>query len=379
MSNYKNKVNKIRSFAIVAFISVYLFSSCGLPENVLYAPDNDLIRYTGRIDFSEPFAPVLIGSASYAEMNFKGDSCQLQFRKLNPEGEHNYISVEIDGEDLGRFKIENSMMESITIHAKKQSESHNIKIFKATEASNNYIAFGGIYCLQLLPLNDSPSRKIEFIGNSITCGMGNDLTDIPCDAGLWYDQHNAYWAYGPIAARELNSQYLLSSVSGIGVYRNWNSLKPVMPDVYENMYLNTDDSKHWDFSSYVPDLVSICLGTNDMSLGDGVKERLPFDSAIYVREYISFVETIYNKYPETQVCLLTSPMVKGEGGQLLKRCLQSIQDIINEEFQDRKPLAVFEFPEGIEPHGCGYHPDINDHKQMAEAVLPFYRELMAWE
>lgn len=55
------------------------------------------------------------------------------------------------------------------------------------------------------------------------------------------------------AAFELNGEYhgryMLSSVSGIGVYRNWNSDGPTMPDVYKNTYLNTDTTKVWKFSS----------------------------------------------------------------------------------------------------------------------------------
>ena len=42
---------------------------------------------------------------------------------------------------------------------------------------------------------------IEFIGNSITCGAAADPSEVPCDAGVYHDQHNAYAAYGPRVAR----------------------------------------------------------------------------------------------------------------------------------------------------------------------------------
>ncbi len=364
--------------AIPALILFTFLSSCKRQEFQLYAPDHGNIRYSGRVDFMDKREPVLIGSASFVEMSFQGDSCQVLLRKLNPENEHNYISLELDGEDLGRTKIGSTIFEALTIHAENISDRHILKIFKATEAQNNYIAFGGIFCESLTELPPLHGKKIEFIGNSITCGMGNDLTNIPCDSGLWYDQHNAYWAYGPIVARELNTQFLLSSVSGIGIYRNWNSLRPAMPEVFENMYLNTDETRKWDFNSYTPDLVSICLGTNDMSLGDGIQERLPFDSAEYVSGYIDFVKVIYSKYPDTQVCLLTSPMIHDEQGMLLKGCLMAVQEIIDEEYSDRNPVAVFEFPSEIVPHGCSYHPNINDHKQIAAYLVAFYREVMHW-
>ena len=353
-----------------------VFSSCSRQEMIDLTADNELIRYAGRIDFSNPNEPILISSASFLEFNFEGDSCIVLFKKLNPPGEPNYISVELDGADQGRTKITNNSFEEIAIKADGPG-IHQLRIFKATEAQNNQIVFGGIKSFGLKPLEAMPEKRIEFIGNSITCGMGNDLTDIPCDSGLWYDQHNAYWAYGPIVARELETQFQLSSVSGIGIYRNWNGVGAVMPQVYENMYLNTDAKKKWDFGRYTPDLVSICLGTNDLSLGDGVNERLPFDSAAYVSAYIDFLATVYTHYPEAQVCLLTSPMVHGEPGVKLNNCLNAVKQHYDQKKMG-KPLAIFEFPSHLEPHGCSYHPDTEDHKQMAEVLVPFYKVLMNW-
>lgn len=346
-------------------------------------PANDAhLRYAGRVDLLNPAEPVLIGSASSVEIPFTGDSVQLLLKKLNPEGEHNYISLELDGEYLRRIRLEKDTVESFTVQAPVASDSgkHILKIYKATEASNGNVAFLGVKATELSALPEAPRRKIEFIGNSITCGMGVDYEEIPCDSGVWYDQHNAYLAYGPRVARSLEADFMVSCVSGIGVYRNWNSNEgeePVMPDLYENRYLDTDDNKPWDFSSFSPDLVSIALGTNDFSDGDGVKERQPFDSARYVSKYIEFVNTVYSKYPQTQITILTSPMVSGEKGILYLNSLRAVQEHFMKVAPDKKPIAVYNF-ESITPHGCGYHPDKDDQRQMAEALTPFYKEVMGW-
>ena len=150
-----------------------------------------------------------------------------------------------------------------------------------------------------------------------------------------------------------------------------------MPEVYQNRYLNTDAAKEWDFSRFQPQLVSIALGTNDFSDGDGSKERQPFDSATYVAKYIDFVNTLYCKYPDTQITLLTSPMVSGEKGTAFLNSLRAVQEHFRKEKPDKKPIAVFNF-ESITPHGCGYHPDQEDQRLMAEQLLPFYKEVMGW-
>ena len=362
---------------IVYFFAIFLIiSACQKDELTEFQPDNPNIRYSGRMDWKNE-KPVLISSASFVELSFSGDSCIIKMQNQNPDGLHNYISMELDGEYLGRMKIEGDDMQEYTITATKPESQHHLKIFKETEAQNGQVIFGGVKCNSLNELPSLPGKKIEFIGNSITCGMGADLEAIPCDAGVWYDQHNAYLAYGPRVARTLDAQFILSSVSGIGIYRNWNSNGPVMPDVYENTYLNTNTSIKWDFDKFMPDLVSICLGTNDFSDGDGINERLPFDSANYVSRYISFLKDIHQKYPKAQVCLLSSPMLSGEKADLLASCLNSIKEYLAANDPEMKPIAVYHF-QTVVPHGCGYHPDINDHAEMAEELLPFYKEVMGW-
>lgn len=84
-----------------------------------------------------------------------------------------------------------------------------------------------------------------------------------------------------------------------------------MTQIYKNLYLNIASSKKYDFS-IKPNIVTICLGTNDLSDGDGIKPRLEFDRQKYLTNYIIFVETIYKHYPNTKILLLNSPMIDGE-------------------------------------------------------------------
>ena len=341
-----------------------------------YSADEALLRYAGRIDFSDPTAPVLIGSASYVELSFSGDSCQVLLRKMHANG-HQYVSIELDGEYLERLKVAGDSLVAFTIKPNRKARWHHLKIYKATEAQNGNVAFAGVHAEKLYKLPKNPSKTIEFIGNSITCGMGIDWKEIPCGSGHWYDQHNAYWAYGPRVARTLDAQFVLSSVSGIGIYRNWNGVGPVMPAVYANLYLNDKIKSKWTPEGFEPDLVSICLGTNDFSEGDGARERKPFDADQFTSEYIAFVQTIYDRYPETQICLLTSPMVSGEKGEKFLNCLEAVKAHFSESRPDKKEIAIYNFS-SIVPQGCDQHPDKEDHEKMAQQLLPFYEKVMGW-
>jgi hypothetical protein len=366
-------MKSIAKLLIILFIAGFI-SGCEVKAPQKYNAGNNLLTYSGRIDKISSNEVVLIGSAASVSMLFTGDTCVVYLKNNTPNKLHNFISIELDGEDLGRTMLEGDSMIAMPVEIAFKLDKHKLSIYKSTEAANGNVIFGGVLCQQLVEQQGLPEKRIEFIGNSITCGMGNDTLDIPCHTDLWYDQHNAYWAYGSIVARALKINYMLSSVSGIGIYRNWNVEDgPTMPMVYENRYLNTDGSKKWDFSSFTPNVVSICLGTNDLSDGDGIHVRHPFDATIFTSKYIKFLETIYSHYPETQIALLGSPMITGEKDSILIKCLTNVKNHF--EGTNHKPITIFQF-DGITPHGCDSHPDIEDHMQMAEQLIPFYQQLL---
>jgi len=327
-------------------------------------------KYLGRIDKVLKEETCLVGSASSVEFIAKGKTIDLL---LNAKGsEHNYISIEINGFYDKRYKILNSEEDTkITLNL---SESINrIGIYKATEAASGEVVFKGIQAEELVPLPIEKRSTIEFIGNSITCGALADDTLVPCGQGVYHDQHNAYLAYGPRTARALNTNFILSAVSGIGIYRSWNDehiLVPIMPEVYENLYLNLDPKKKY-VAEPAPDVLTICLGTNDLSDGDGLNPRLPFDGEKFTKNYIQFVEMLFKLYPRTKIALLNSPMVSAEKSAALSACLEKVK----EHFEKEHVIRIFSFTL-LQPGGCNYHPGIEDHKTMSEELIPFLKEFL---
>lgn len=324
----------------------------------------------GRTERNTDNSIVLISSASAVAFSFKGDSCEISLQSKNEYGHHAYVSLELDGEYLGRIRVENQLKKyPIKITSNKK---HTLKIFKATEASTGGILFNGATAT-LIKTHLKVKKKIEFIGNSITCGMGADTKEIPCGQGEWFDQHNAYLAYGPVLSRNLDVDFQLSSVSGMGMYRNWNDEnEPVMPNVYENLYLNNDASKPYGFD-FKADIISIALGTNDFSEGDGTKERQPFSSEKFIANYVDFIKMLYKHNPNVQIVVVNSPMVNGARDKVFTACLEKIRDSFKNE--KLKPIQIFKFM-AVTPHGCTTHPDADDHKMMAQQYEPFLKKLL---
>ncbi|GAB3241361.1 SGNH/GDSL hydrolase family protein [Hymenobacter seoulensis] len=315
----------------------------------------------------------LISSASHVGFRFQGTECQV-YAALPPGQDHNYLQYELDGVYQKRLKITGPAPVRLTITAPRAGK-HTVWLYKATEAHTGAIAIEKVTGHKLRALTRPRAPLIEFIGNSITCGAAADPSEVPCGSGQYHDQHNAYQAYGPRVARALNSNFLVSSVSGIGMYRNWNSLGPTMPQVYEKLDFQEQTPQRWNFAAYSPDVVSIALGTNDLSTGDGIKERLPFDSTSYTQRYLQFIQLIKTKYPRAQLVLLSSPMINGKNRTLLQHCLTAVQQQTNAAFPADKPVAVYFF-QPMQARGCGGHPSVEDHAVLAQELAPFFRTLL---
>ncbi|HTJ51940.1 MAG TPA: GDSL-type esterase/lipase family protein [Cyclobacteriaceae bacterium] len=347
----------------------------GAPEK--FPADADLpasqLQPYGRYRITTDSHVELISSASHVGFKFNGSQCNVLAYITDTTG-HNYLQYELDGKYIGRVKINGKLKKPFVIKASGKG-THSVWLYKATEAATGPIFIEKITGSGLKALKRADAPLIEFIGNSITCGAAADPSEVPCGTGAYHDQHNAYYAYGPRVARALHVNFMLSSVSGIGIYRNWNSDGPTMPQVYEKTDLQGWSDQLWKFETYSPKVVSIALGTNDFSAGDGKHERLPFDSAEFVSHYIKFVQLVKSKYPVTQIALLSSPMVHDQHNTMLQHCLTAVKQNIDAAFPTDKPIALYFF-KPMTARGCTGHPNVEDHAILGEELVPFFKELV---
>ena len=327
----------------------------------------------GRYMYTDGHQLELISSAVHFGFRFSGKECSLDVYITDAAG-HNYLQYVLDGVYQKKVRIEGNARKPLVITA-GAAGTHTVWIYKATEATTGPIFIEKITGQQLQALAEPAVPLIEFIGNSITCGAAADPSEIPCAVGDYHDHHNAYYAYGPRVARALHLNYMLSSVSGIGIYRTWNADGPSMPQVYEKADLQENDPRPWDFTRYKPRIVSIALGTNDLSNGDGQHPRLPFDSAVFVGAYIKFVRLVKTKYPSARIALLSSPMIGGDRRLLLQRCLTAVKHDIDALYPSDKRVALYFF-KPMHPRGCYGHPNVEDHAILAAGLIPFFKSLL---
>lgn len=329
-----------------------------------FQADNKYIQYTGRIDFSNLKFPRFFQPGVYIKAAFQGSYCSFIINDEVLWGKsHNYLQVIVD--DTIQYRLQtNKSRDTIDIVKGLSNGKHTITICKNTEAGVGYLEFVGLICSKLLPLPAKPSRKIEFIGNSITCGMESDTSQTPCDKGEWYDQHNAYLSYGAITARQLNAQWHLSAVSGIGLVHSCCDMEVTMPQVFDKLNMRTGEGA-WNFRNYQPNVVTICLGQND-----GIQDSVKFCSA-----YVQFIKRLRKYYPKAKIICLTSPMADAKLAASQKNYLTGVVSYVHQ--QGDANVDKFFFSKQFH-NGCGDHPDLRDHRDISKELTAFLRKQLKW-
>lgn len=347
---------------LIVLSGCYSAFATGNTDSVFYPASHPDIRYTGRVDFTDPSRPRFWAPGTYISIRFSGTYCIIELNDEEKWGKsHNYIQVILDNNVLQRVQTKERKNRIVLVSGLKKG-THNLVICKNTEAEIGYLELVGFTCSKLLHSPEKPKKKIEFIGNSITCGMGNDASAIPCKTGEWYDQHNAYMAYGPVTARALNAQWHLSSVSGIGLIHSCCNKTTVMPEVFDKICMS-ENKLPWDFTQYQPDLVTVCLGQND-----GIQDSSAFCSA-----YIRFIRQLRAYYPRADFLLLNSPMADSALDKVLRKYLTAIANALSDSGE--KKVTTYFFRQQYNK-GCDAHPNAQEHLAIANELSGCIKKLL---
>ncbi|HSZ26506.1 MAG TPA: SGNH/GDSL hydrolase family protein [Cytophagaceae bacterium] len=377
-------------FLVVILASILPLSRYSYAQNVdtsmiVVQASNPNIVYTGRIDFSSKNDPAFSYSGVSIKLMFTGDAIDMLLQDLaeGDEQHTNYLNVIVDDEEPQVVKL-NKHQRIYFLARNLDLREHTLEIIKRTESSIGGVVLHGFRLRRgnkIMPLTDVPQRKIEFIGNSLTTGYGNEVSIAPPpqgnpNTGFHSVNENNYTAWGAVTARALKARYHCTAYSGRGLYRNnTGSTNGTLPLIYD--FITPEKTNVvWDHQKFIPDVIVIDLGANDFATG------VP-DSSEFCSTYLSFIEKLKTIHPLSKiVCVagnsLTDTWPAGENRWTkMRNYLNSIVKKATEKGDTT--VYYFELTPQTAPYGEDWHPTNATHKKMADAIVPFIKSITSWQ
>jgi hypothetical protein len=358
---------KLRAYLV--FSSLVLSGACFAQNKTI--PFNDpAISYQGRMLF-KPFAAEFSWTGNGASIVFEGKSIAAIMQDNDTA---NYYQIIID--DVPVKKIHTDTVKRTYLLATGLSKGkHTAMVYKRTEWDKGKTLFYGFEVgkdAKILPAPAPKKRKMEFYGNSITCGYAADDSS---GGDSWFGYYeNGYMSYAALTARHFDAQYNIVSKSGIGILISWFPM--IMTEMYDRTDPTNPDSK-WDFSSYTPDIVVINLFQNDSWLVKNHNHE-QFKSRFGTREpqsdtiinaYKDFVSLIRKRYPQAHIICALGSMDATREGSSWPGYIEKAVSALN----DAKIYTLF-FPY----KNTGGHPTVREQKIMAENLTRYIEENIKW-
>ena len=352
---------------ITLLVSLFFYANA---QKKIIPFNNKSIYYEGRIKY-DPNAAELSWPGNSVNIRFKGNGVSAILKDGDTA---NYYNVIVDNKVVSKIHTD-TLKHSYVLASGLPNGLHTVQLFKRTEWDKNKTWFYGFEFSGKFHLENPPTpkkRRIEFYGNSITCGYAIEDSSGGDSFHGYYE--NNFLSYAAITARYFDAQYYCISKSGIGIMVSWFPL--IMPEMYDRLDA-TDSTSKWNFENYTPDVVVINLFQNDSWIiklpgNEQFKYRFgdtaPGDSFI-IASYKNFVQSIRNKYANADIiCTLGSMDATQEGAPwpgYIKSAVEQMND----------PKIFTHFYKYKNTKG---HPNVHEQNEMAVSLIDFIEKNIKW-
>lgn len=337
-------------------------------------PNNKMLQYSGRIDFSHEQKPVFVYPCSYVKIRFTGRSCKIIVENHSAYWD-NYLGYVMDGVQ-GKLLLEKSGIQEINIPVTGDEKEHELMVFKRQDSCHvfEFLGFKLDDDAKLLELKEKPSKRIEVYGDSVSAGEVSEAVEY---VGLPDPEHNgeysnSWYSYAWITARKLGAELHDVAQGGIALMdkTGWFAAPDYvgMENVYDKIQYNPQlgPGTGWDFKLYTPHVVIIAIGQNDNHPDDYMAEEPDGERAkVWKNHYKSFVEKIREIYPKAVIILSTT---------ILKHS-PNWDKAIEEVYSEMNDNKMYHFMYSNNGDGTWGHIRIPEAEQMADELSGFISSL----
>ena len=288
------------------------------------------------------------------------------------------FEIRLDGKKVVDARL-TAKEETVTVFDGAEARDAEIRLIKLNESTSNLMALRKIDTDgKISPLPEKP-MKIEFIGDSITCGYG---VEGKSEAETFTTAtENAEKSYAYLTAEELNADAVMTCFSGHGLISGYTD-NPVVrneADLVQPFYEKEGrndfrlasrkraEEIERDFSAFQPDWIVLNLGTNDLSWCGTSLER----GLLFAEQYTAFLKTVRKHNPKAEILCILGVMGTG-----LNPMVQQAMDHYSRETGDRSihVLMLEEQNAARDGYGADYHPNEITQRLLAGKVTDAIRQ-----
>lgn len=338
---------------------------------VLGFADSSSVRAIGRTETVKD-GVLLEWPGTGAQVAFSGTSCKARIRTTGA-----VLRLTVDGSPRPDLRLLVPGDTVVELARDLRPGTHVVEIGKRTESSVGSVVLRD-FVVDGAPgtLPPPPERRVEVVGNSITCGYG--VLDSVKEHHFDPLTQDVYSAWGFVAGRELGIDVRTLCVSGRGLVRNYDgSTEGTLPYLFRKTGSSLS-SEWWSFSRWRPQAVVVNLGTNDFSA-----YPVP-DSAAWENAVEAFVAHVQKVYGPVHVVLADGPMLsdwwpmKPDGKPF--PTLTTVRRHLENAARRRKRVTVLHLTpnEALRGYGADWHPNRAQAELNGQELAKHLSDVFGW-
>ena len=288
------------------------------------------------------------------------------------------FAVRVNGEKILDARM-TAKEETTTVFDGKEKRDAEVRLIKLSECTQSLMSLKRIETDGRIEPLAEKTLKMEFIGDSITCGYGvegKNETETFTTA-----TENAEKSYAGLTAEALGADAVMTCFSGHGIVSGYTgdpsvrNSSELLPPYYEKEGRNgyrlangkLPEEINRDFSAFQPDYIVINLGTNDMSWCGTDEGR----GTQYAEGYIQFLKVVRKHNPQARILCTLGVM----GILLNPKMEQAVAQYRRETGDEKIRLLMLEDQNAArDGYGADYHPSETTQRLLAQKVTDAIRQ-----
>ncbi|CAN5455440.1 SGNH/GDSL hydrolase family protein [soil metagenome] len=320
------------------------------PVSIL--PSDKRLVYVGRFDRRDPKAAACQWSASEVRLVVDGPKLTATIEEKGDD----YWQPLVDGQPKTPITLKPGL-DTYTVDLGGPGR-HEVRLVKRTEPFVGTTTIRGFGTPGGKLLAAKPKKRhLEFVGDSITCGYGNEGANQ--NGHFAPATENATQSYASIAGRMVDADVTLIAWSGRKMWPDNTT-----PEIYDRI-LPTQPEPLYDFKGPAPDMVVINLATNDF--GQENPEEKGWTGA-----YETFIRRVWSHYPKAHVVVALGGMMSDDypqGHRALSTLRGYLTRLVGRMRDPRLHLVEFDQQRLEDGLGADWHPSVKTDGKMAARLV----------